>query len=76
MRRALRLLRMAEAMGLEPAGNRMLQIRCWQRMDELLAETKEPAAPAGLLRLAELLGFNRRSVGLLFRKRRQRATPA
>jgi len=76
LRRALRLVRLAVAMGLDPAGNRALQIHCWQRLDDLIQSAERPAAaPAGLLKLAELLGFNRRSLALRLRKNRP-ATPA
>ncbi len=65
---ALRLTRLAGRMGLEPAGNRSLQVRFWAAFEAVL-EPESPGTqpPPGTLRLAELLGFQRRALEKLAR---------
>lgn len=67
LKQALRLTRLAGRIGLDPAGNRKLQIRYWEVLAPWLnAGGTHPEAPVGALRLAELLGFSRRSLEKLF----------
>jgi hypothetical protein len=60
---------LAGRMGLDPAGNRMLQITFWGALERFVATgVQAPNAAAGTLCLADLLGFDRGSLKELLRK--------
>ena len=62
-RRAIRLARLGQRLGLDPSGDRGLQVRFWDRLEAAAGPHGTVAdLPNGLLRLGELLGYHRRSL--------------
>jgi hypothetical protein len=71
-RQALKDGQLALRMGLDPAGHRHLQIRFWNVLEIGLGDgAPVPGTVSGILRLAEMLGFHRRSLEKRIRETRQ-----